>query len=294
MNDHDSGCLINTRIRPNNDFAFSGPLHFASALFVFCAVLFAFPTFVEAISGSSSALVPFVILILGFSLIPDLDNTQSTAKSAVAGGGILSEVFQLTSLMWQQLVHTRRDDDLNNPHRKLWHTPFCWLVVAVLVTFLSSTHLFQFSTPSFWKLPSYSFNSGKLIIFLLLFLAAQVALAGIEKTILSSKKKSLGLTILKTVLAAGIGFLGVLNLPSNMSTLWVGIGVLAGAWIHILGDWFTTQGVPLLHPIPYKGRMWWMFRLTKIKSGGALEPILSAVFIVVSVLLIIITCFPHH
>jgi len=60
----------------------------------------------------------------------------------------------------------------------------------------------------------------------------------------------------------------------------VGWAFFAGWLSHLLADACTRMGVPLLWPLPVRGRRWHMVRLGRLRSGAASDWVVAAVAVV--------------
>lgn len=72
------------------------------------------------------------------------------------------------------------------------------------------------------------------------------------------------------IISAGIFY----ALPPDENYLWLGAAVSFGWFMHLLGDMITKMGVPILFPIPIKGKRWWDVTLPsalRIRAGGTFE-----------------------
>jgi membrane-bound metal-dependent hydrolase YbcI (DUF457 family) len=101
------------------------------------------------------------------------------------------------------------------------------------------------------------------------------------------KKSPLVGELLAFLFSAAVAVAIFATIPQQNGYLWLGLGVAAGAAVHMIGDSFTKQGCPLFFPFSVflKGKMWWYTRFAKLESGGETEQaILKFMPIVVAVL----------
>lgn len=289
MVQEDKCCTYYILHRVVRDHAFMGRTHALSALAIFFILLAFIGDFFNTILGTTSpwGIIGAAIVIIGASLIPDLDNTHSTAKSTlgVIGSG-LSIIMKSSSVLIQGIVSTKYDKDSSNPHRKLWHTPIIWLLVG-----LGLLGLFSLSTVI--SLPIIGeMTLGGIFAFLILYVSMQLTLMGLLTSTMKGLKKKHG--FMGEVVVDGIALVFtflVFNqiLESNINGYqWLAASFTIGAWIHILGDLMTTMGVPLLFPIKIKGKFWYNIRFLPIQAGGVIENyIFTPVFIVMIIFSVI-------
>lgn len=271
--------------RTEEDEAFMGRTHALSALAIFFVLLAFTGSFLNRALGTDSpwVIIGAAVTIVGASLIPDLDNTNSTAKSTlgVIGGG-LSSMMKASSILVQNLVHTKYDKDFNNPHRKLWHTPFIWFFVGLGLFAI-------FSIPNSFNLPYVGETTvGGIFAFLVLYISMQLMLMGLATKKMKSIKKKNGM--FGEVVIDGIALVLTVVVfaeitKSHVGYQWLAVSFVIGAWIHILGDLLTTMGVPLFFPIKIKGKFWYNVRTLPIKAGGVIENLVfTPVFLIMIVL----------
>lgn len=246
-----------------------GATHALSALAGFLGIVAGFPAFMAFIYGSVSiiALIVICINIIAGSLNNDLDNTNSTAESSLGIlGSVLSFVYRSTSAIVQTTIRTRRDDSDPNPHRGLYHTiPGCAIVGGALIALTS--------IPGQTTLPiAGQVTYGWIAAFIITWCSLQMSMTGLAKSTVKSIKKSKtsGELIFAAICFVLTGLLFV-NLTKTENFSWIGISVALGMVIHIIGDMFTTYGNPTLFPIPWRGKMWWRFRILPIHAGGVVE-----------------------
>jgi len=269
----------------NKDRAFMGYTHALSGVAVSLALIAFFPGFLSEILLTSSAwvFVQFVIATTGAAMLPDLDNSASRAKSDLGPFGIiLSSVFRTTSVIAQTTIRTKRDSDEPNPHRGLWHTIPAALFLGFLV-YLGTQIGGEINIP-FLGVQSW----GVLFALLITFVLTHLTLSTLAKEFMDKVKKS-NITgeFVAIAVSLSISLLLFAMLPKDIDFWWLGISVAFGMIVHLLGDLNTTSGVPLLMPISAftHGKVWWTFRLTKMKAGGSAEkmlvlPLLTVIIIV--------------
>ncbi len=247
-----------------------GATHALSAAAAFLALVAFVPGFLKWAGFNSVAVVILAGLVLvGWSLFSDLDNSASTAKSSLGifGHG-LSFLLINSSRVIQTVVRTSRDDPDPNPHRGFWHTIPAALLLGFL-TFLAT------SIPGSISLPFYGEVSFSwLIAFLICGISVHLALAGLFNSAVKKVRKG---SAFGEIIAFGIALVltGLLFnfIPKDESFAWLSLPVFLGVVAHILGDAFTTDGVPLFFPLSYfmHRKFWWKTRFTKMHAGGPAE-----------------------
>lgn len=250
-----------------------GFTHALSAVAVVAVILVFAPNFMFWVIGTTS--IPLLVLALftiaGGALVPDLDNTRSTAESALGPlGNAVSTCFRASSLVFQTAIRTPKDDSKPNPHRGAWHSPIFCTILAFLV-YLGAIIPHEVNIPYLNK----SFTIGE--IFVVLF-TSTIILIGFSALFKKGMKaiRNKGGEIFGDLLAFLTSFAFTVALysqrPDGLSVMWLPASFYIGMVIHHLGDGFTTMGNPFLAPIPYKGKCWWNFRIPPhIKAGGAAE-----------------------
>lgn len=259
--------MLKNRIK--NDSGFMGYTHALSAVAIFLMLGALVPKVLfNDFLGTRDILI-FIVAILvtaGGALLPDLDNTKSTAISTLGPlGVVLSKLMRASATVVHSVVRTRRDENVSNPHRLLWHTLvsvlFVWLIVLSMINI---------------NIPIDIFGEGKSLGFIFalmwIYCAVKMSIAGLMPK-MKKKFKRYGF----------IGFIvgEIIALAVTVSTLFSSIGVNDFSWvahclalgylIHILGDSMTTAGVPLVWPFKIKGKMWWNISFLRIKAGGTVE-----------------------
>lgn len=272
-------------IKIKSDAAFMGITHAMSAVAIFLLVVAFAPDFTNNILKTSNF---WVILLAGAvtagsALIPDLDNTQSTAKSALGFlGEALSTFFRVSSEFVQVSIRTKRDDPTPNPHRGAWHTIPAAILLGGGVWLLAGI-------PGRITIPLLGeIHVGELIAIIITFLIVHIALSSLAASSMRKIKKS-GVfgEIFAMIFSLGFTLLIYMNIPSDTGFQWLGISITAGCIIHILGDCFTRAGAPILFPISakLKGKFWWNTRFAKLKAGGPTETyLINALLIIVIII----------
>ena len=280
--------LMRTIMR--TETGFMGMTHALSAVAVMTAILAFRPAWLESMFGSRSPVVfaLMLLIVVAGALMPDLDNTDSSAKSALGIiGKAISWFMRTTAPIIQNIIHLPRDKDLDEPHRGFYHTAVAAVLFGAMVTLFCSDKI-GFDVGSFHI-------GGKLAAIILAFIGVHIAmctLAGRFMRGLGTKVANGGMvdvvvTLITMVVTVGLWY----ALPSGTDYTRMGVAFGLGWIIHELGDQFTTAGNPTLWPIPIRGRMWWRIRFLKIKAGGLIEnwvftPVFLAVIIYCAMIVI--------
>jgi membrane-bound metal-dependent hydrolase YbcI (DUF457 family) len=114
-----------------------------------------------------------------------------------------------------------------------------------------------------------------------LFFTLALALRGLLHT-WAEKAGWIPITILSAAAAYGV----YLFLPAGRGYPLLGVAVGAGCFVHLLGDFITRAGVPIMWPIPIGHYMWHMVGVPNriaVKVGGRTESFLRGAFALVSI-----------
>lgn len=272
-----------------NNHAFAGYTHAVSGLFAVALIALAGAYFGWGIPFLAS--VPLIAVTIGFSialigatLVPDLDNTQSTSRSTFGIlGVILTTIFRASSTIIQTFVRTRKDDSTPDPHRGFWHSTVGAAVLGGIVWGLS-TFPQEFSIPLIGTV-----TLGWLISFLIFGGMMHLMLAVFAKSSMKSIKKNPLVGELLAFVVSLVMSLSIFWFVPKDDFLWLGVAVAVGCFVHILGDTFTRAGTPLFFPIVgiVKGKMWWKTRFARLESGSDFEKVISAILTVAAVIALI-------
>lgn len=257
--------------RIKNDNGFMGPTHALSAIAIYLLIAALIPNILFNNILQTDNIFIFIasiFIIAGSAVLPDLDNTKSTAISTLGIlGKLLSKGMRAFSVMIYFAIKGERDDNNPNPHRGFWHTLVSSLLVLFIVTLTTSL-------PGSITLPILNKESKISFLFacIWIFVCLQLSLASLFGQATKKIKKnnffgSLFITIVTILVTVSI----LAFAPSTLSYSWIGAVMALGYTIHILGDTLTVAGTPLLWPYKNKGKRWWTYRLLKIKAGGPIE-----------------------
>jgi membrane-bound metal-dependent hydrolase YbcI (DUF457 family) len=264
-----------------------GATHALSGLALFLALVAFVPDFVQWAGWTTPAVIALGALVVsGAALIPDLDNSVSTAKNSLGFLGYgLSIFFRESSRFMQMLFRTRRDDPTPDPHRGFWHTIPAALILGGL-TWLATGITKVVTLPFVGEV-----TIGWLGALVIAYISIQLSFAGlfskIIKKVLKGSKSFEAISVGVAILATVVIFWGI---PHDQSFWWLSVAVTVGVLTHILGDAFTTAGVPLLFPLSavLKGKFWWTTRFLPIKAGGTVE---NYVFVPLFALVTVVSLF---
>lgn len=265
-------CLTDVKIK-GRDWGYMGATHALSALAIFFAFVAFWPQFREWAGLTGIAVIILAALVtVGGSLIPDLDNSASSAKSALGlVGNVLSVFFINSSKIIQTVLRTRRDDPDPNPHRGFWHT-----IPAALL--LGGLTILATSIPGSLTIPFYGEVTWSWLVALVLAaVSIHLALAGLFNAQVKKIRKSSAIgELVAFVVSLALTATLFWFLPHEGDFWWLGFATALGVIIHILGDATTTAGVPLLFPISVftHKKFWWTTRFSPIKAGGTVEKVI--------------------
>ena len=127
---------MNIKKRIQNEDGFMGPTHAVSAIAFYLLLALFFKDFLISlgISNSLPILVVSSIVIAGAALIPDLDNTTSTAMSVLGiFGKLVSNVMRAIAEIVYSLTKSKYDDSNSNPHRGFWHTILAGIILGIII-----------------------------------------------------------------------------------------------------------------------------------------------------------------
>ena len=268
--------------RFKSDKGLMGPTHALSAVaFALLFTWLASDIMFKEILGSSNVVVfiSAMIIIVGASLMPDLDATKSTSINVLGiVGTVLSKAMRGFSSIVQNLIKGPYDKS-SDPHRGFWHTLLSAFLMGVIFSSLTSINIKLFT------IKDVTITISTFIVLFILYISIQLSLASLFKPFYNKNKNKIGKLGI-TIGAIAISFTLIYLLPSNINYYWVGGAVTFGWIAHLLGDMMTVSGVPILFPLKFKGKRWWDFRLPfGIKAGGfivktVLIPLFSIIIII--------------
>lgn len=247
-----------------------GPSHALSGAAVWLAGSWALDFFADY-EQSPLAIAVGTAVCAGGALFPDLDLSGKVTRNR--GGATVARTFGVVSLFIAEVMEKvslgvyhatklSRDPKRNNGHRTLTHTlPFTALVG--------------------WGTTALCTAYGKWAVISILFFMIGLALRGL----FDEWAKRAGWVIV-TLVSLAAAYFTYLHLPGDRGYPMLGLAVGVGCFVHIMGDIITSNGVPILWPIPIKRRMWMMVGIPNrfaVKVGGKVEVVvLRTVFTVIA------------
>lgn len=244
--------------RLKNENGFMGNTHALSVV----AVVLSFAAFLPKIffndilnTKDISVLIAALIIAMGAGLLPDLDNTKSSAISTLGPiGSLLSFIMRSSSEGIYALSHTRKEPSESDPHRGFWHTAFSGIAMGIIVIFITKI-------TTFIKFDNHSFSLSSILLFMFVLIGFELSITALlGQKVRTIKHNSFGiLTLWLTGLIFTIILVSVM--PQLKSYTWMGVIIIIGWLTHILGDTITTSGTPFLWPISHHGKRWWSYRL---------------------------------
>lgn len=279
---------------------FSGVTHLLLALTLFF-LLFLIPigSLVDFVGLAKSDIKYFLVVMIiigGASLLPDLDNDESTAGYQLGFiGVVIKTVMKTIAYIIYSFYHLKNDREPKSMHRLFWHTPFVAFLIILYFMFLFPTGKESFVdmiTKLFEDKDISLFLINNTSVFILIVVSYACTLLGSNVLLywplkllpISYKIKSLINNIVPIVVMVVVCMMPLDQLR------FIGLSIGLGYLFHILGDLISQGSVPVHWPIPYKGKAWntpWILGPFQIKTGGIVNTILNFVLIGVNVVLLI-------
>lgn len=216
-------------------------------------------------------LVMGTIVFTGAALAPDIDSYSATVtKSFGIFGRLIYFISNIISLFFYNISRSRYDEPKTNGHRTFFHTT----IAAILAGGLVALATLSTGEVVIWD-KTYSW--GQVFALIVMAFCLHLALAGVFQKQLKNAKRGFGPYLLMA--ASWVTTLIISRiLPDPDGTYaWLGLAFGLGWYIHLLGDFITKMGVPLLWPIPIRGHRWWDVSLPsfmRIEAGGTVENVL--------------------
>ncbi len=226
-----------------------------------------------------------IIVLVGGALLPDLDNSQSSAGSTLGPLGSICTIFMqsISTICWT-LFHGKGDRHPNTPHRYFWHTLF--ISIILLCTFI-------FGIPSNNETILDNINKNTLqgflqaqpimlffivIIFMAVLVGSNMVIYRLIK--MFSLPKALNLI-------SPVGVIVYIFTIDYTHLRILGICIGMGYLFHCLEDFFADSGVPLLWPIPIRNQMWKRYRfIITCQTGGLINTIIDIIVLIIDISLI--------
>ena len=211
-------------------------------------------------------------IIARASLLPDLDNDESTAKYQLGFISILFTIFmKTTSSVVFSLTRMKNDKNPVSQHRYLWHSMFISILIFVLFWFYiedsqeSSMNLFQYgmSNNQLFEIISDNFTSYFCVIISMLSL--KMGINSVTWRIFKLLKMVTGkykIQKLAPMFLTLIMSYFILIMPLSQLR-YIGLSVALGYFFHNFADLFSKGSIPLIFPIPafWLKQMWWKPKL---------------------------------
>lgn len=274
--------------RSNSEDGFMGYTHALITLAFVLIVIAFFENQLFGVIGTDNfwVIIMFVVTCIGATMIPDLDNTHSRAKSDLGiFGEIISVVFRVSSTFIQTTLKTSKDDPDPNPHRGFWHTIPAAFIIGFLI-FLGSGMKNTINLPMIGEIKwgaLFALLISAVLIYLTLSTLCKEYMDKLKKSASTGEFIAFGLSIVITILL-------FVNIPTEIDYRWLAISVILGMIMHDVSDAFTTSGNFIFFPITYftKGRFWWATRFSHIKAGSDTEKNVIVPSLVIIIILVII------
>lgn len=287
-------CFVNDfldRFR-KSEKGFMGRSHVLSAIFVMSLAFWARHRISEAIAITSVAgLFIAAQNIMGGSLTPDLDNTNSTAESTLGLlGNPLSWVFRTISAFVQNIVRSKRDEGGFNPHRGFFHTIPGNALIGVGLWFLFGMKGKVFSIRAIGNQPGGTVTWGWLFALIFTSIMFNMSLWAVAKNFVKRLQRRAGIfsDFAGIVFCLFVNFFLFSTLPLSTNYQWIAVAFVVGCIIHVIGDTFTTAGTPIFFPIPIKGKLWWRVRIFPLKVNDESDGIIAKLLIGMTIVSIVL------
>lgn len=276
--------------KTKSDRGLMGPTHALSALAL--ALLFtwlASDIMFNKILGTNNLIVYFaaLIIIVGSSLMPDLDAVNSTSINVLGIiGTILSSAMRAFSSFIQSVIKGPYDKS-SDPHRGFWHTILSAVFIGFVVSMLTNLKI-----PLF-KVKNIQFTVASLVIAFIIYISTQLTLASLLKSVYRKQQKNIMVKLGFMAMSVLFSIYLIIFMPTTINYSWVGGAVTFGWITHLLGDMLTVSGVPILFPLKRKGKRWWDYRFPLgIKAGGYVEKTLLIPLFSIIILVSLIKVIP--
>ena len=227
-----------------------------------------------------------IIVLVGGALLPDLDNSQSSAGSTLGPMGSICTVFMqsISSMIWT-IYHGRRDMNPINQHRYFWHTLIVGVGFICLFWFCLpiSDDTIIVSIKNAKDILDYIQNNVGLIFFIILVFMAVLSGSNmiLYRIIRLFKLPKILNYILPTAVLVYIFTISFTKLRI------LGICIGFGYTFHVIEDFFADSGVPILWPIPIGKQIWHRFKCPiSVKTGSLANTIIDIVILVIDICLI--------
>lgn len=268
---------------------FMGKTHALLSVMLLCiCLLIPINVFEETIWKLKDDTLFFVVgltVLVGGALLPDLDNSQSSAGSTLGFMGSMCTIFmQAISNMAWTLLHTKRERKPPTPHRYFWHT---------LVASIGILCMFYFGMPTGEntiigniKEKTFSiFLQEEVVVLFFIVFAFMAVLCGSNIIVFRLIKLfKLPKIVNYTFPIAALVYIFTVDY-NHLRILGICIGL--GYLFHCLEDFFADTGVPLLWPIPLFKQCWHRCKFfITCTTGGLANTIIDMIVFAVDIALI--------
>ena len=280
---------------------FGGLTHVLIAVAVFLLILDApldiISDFVEFVNEDWLFLACAFLVVVGASLLPDLDNDYSTATLQLGlFGAVVKTFMQTVSYAFYSVTRLKKDDPRpKSMHRKLFHAPafgvglICFAYFGLEPSESSYVdYLVSNKDDLFYALTS---DVAPLVCLVLIYVSAWLGVNNLtywpfrllKLNSLRRYKQSLFVLV-----AGGVTYFSA-TLPLS-DLRYMGIAVGLGYLIHILADAFTEGSVPVIYPIPafWAGKWWWnpyILGPFQIYTGGVVNKVIDIALLALNIYL---------
>ena len=270
--------------RLKNENSFMGETHSASTIAIYLLLFALVPEVFFRMNGTESlyVIIISIFVLYGASRLPDLDNSKSSAMSALGIlGNAISDILRSFSVFIYDITKTKYDNNEANAHRGFFHTILSGILFFFLVKYTTSIK-------KVIDIGGANYTIGTLVAIFWVFLCVHISLSSIFKKKFDKNKKS-GFIIFNFLISLIISSILVSLVSRQIDNYdWIAFTLSFGHITHILGDSLTPAGVPLFFPLKRKGKRWYQYRIAKIKAGSEVEKkIVYPTFIVIAIMSII-------
>lgn len=268
---------------------FMGKTHALLSVMLLCiCLLIPIDVFKETIWTLKDDLLFFLVglvVLVGGALLPDLDNSQSSAGSTLGFMGSMCTIFmQATSTMAFTLVHTKRERNPPTPHRYFWHTIIASAGIICMFWFGMKPGDNTIMNSISEKTITGFLQEEVIMVFFILFAFMSVLCGSSMINYRLIKWFKLPKILNYTFPIGALVYIFTIDY-THLRILGICIGL--GYLFHCLEDFFADSGVPLLWPIPIFGKCWQRCKfIVTCTTGGLANTIIDMVVFVIDIALI--------
>jgi membrane protein len=270
--------------RIKNEQSFMGETHSISTIAIYLLLFALIPELFFRMNGTQSlyVIIISIFVLYGASRLPDLDNSKSSAMSALGTlGNAISDLLRAFSIFIYNITKTKYDSDQAVAHRGFFHTILSGVLFFFLVKYTTSIKKVIYISDN-------AYTIGTLVAIFWVFLCVHISLSSILKKKFDKNKKS-GLIFINFFISLLISSILVSLVSKQVDNYdWIAFTLSFGHISHILEDSLTPSGVPLFFPLKRKGKRWYVYRIAKIKAGSEVEKkVVLPTFIIIAIMSII-------